>query len=198
MYLCEWREDLINQACSSVFHTFAILTGTWPLVNTAGVNTGDRSRVHNAYITLHSLKSEVMDGSATVYIMKATNGGGLPECSTKVILALLSDLKATLLLLAIKFTLSLLVSGATRRIRQSERKWWLIIDHDKQTILIQVFLITYAVITQRHNGRKWWCECAALMHDKVLTFLYNSQTSTLTFITYSLGLCLICRSCGAI
>lgn len=36
----------------------------------------------------------------------------------------------------------------------SEWKWWLIIVYDKQTILIQVFLITYAVITQRHNGRK--------------------------------------------
>lgn len=94
-----------------------------------------------------------MDGSATVYIMKASNGGELPECHTKVIRAKLSDLKAALLPLAIKFTLSLHVSGATRRISQNEWKWWLIIVYDKQTILIQVFLITYAVITQQHNGR---------------------------------------------
>lgn len=84
--------------------------------------------------------------------MKASNGGGLPDCSTKVIQAQLSDLKATLLLLAIKFTLSLLVSSATGHIRQNEWKWWLIIVYDKQTILIQVFFITYAVITQLHNG----------------------------------------------
>ena len=61
-----------------------------------------------------------------------------------------------------------------RHIRQSEWKWWLIIVYDKQTILTQVFLITYAVITLRHNGRKRWCESTALTDDRVL---YNSSRS---------------------
>lgn len=115
--------------------------------------------------------------------MRAANGGGLLECSTKVIWAQLSGLKAPLLLVAIKFTLSLLVSGATGRIRHSEWKCRLIIVYDKQTILIQVFLITYAVITHRHNGRKWSCSSATLMRGKVLTVIANS-----------VGMSLICRS----
>lgn len=42
-------------------------------------------RVHDACVTLHNLKSEVMDGSAAVHTMKATNSGGLPQSGPKVI-----------------------------------------------------------------------------------------------------------------
>ena len=123
-----------------------------------------------------------------VYIMGAANGGGPPECSTKVIWAQLSGLKAPLLLVAIKFTLSLLVSGATRRIRHSEWKCRLIIVYDKQTILIQVLLITYAVITQQHNGGKWSRSSTALMRGKVLTLPCASSRSALTDVVYSVGM----------
>lgn len=95
--------------------------------------------VHEACVTLHNLKSEVMDGSAAVHTMKATNSGGLPQSGPKVIWAQLSNLKGALLLLAIKRELPLLVSGIAKLITQSEWIRWLIIVYDTQTILICVF-----------------------------------------------------------
>lgn len=87
--------------------------------------------------------------------MRTANGGGRPECSDKCHLSAAVGFEDLIIALS-RSVFDVITHQPPTHCGQGEWKWLLVIVPDgkknpKQTTLIQVFLIKYAVITQQRD-----------------------------------------------